>query len=123
MGKFRRGGAQEKTRREGQEPRPVELDKVVVTVEELRALRPHKEVSLYTRIMGVVLRHLRIQAGLSQGELSRQSHVTRQEIGQLEHADHGIKVETLRLLCAVLRVPAGRVLELAERLEAGCAQF
>lgn len=93
----------------------VDLEQVVVTVEELRALRPRKAVSLFSRVVAVILHRLRVEAGMSQGELARRSRLTRQEIGQLEHCEHGVKLETLRALCVVLRVRAGSVVDLAER--------
>ena len=91
---------------------------VSVSVEDLRALRPAKELSLTSLVLAVLLRKLRVRAGLSQRGLAARAGLSRTEIRQLEKAVHAATVDSWVLLCRALRTRFSRLTRFADRVAA-----
>ena len=81
-------------------------------------VRPHNQVPVFTRILAVLMRGVRVAQGMSQGFVARTAGVARQAIGQMEHADFNVTVVTVRRVCRAMRTEYLKLLARAEEFAA-----
>lgn len=69
---------------------------------DIRHLEAYKK---FTKNVGLVLRHARIQRNFSRVRLGKLAGCTGQMIYYAERAERGLSLETAWMICAVLRIP------------------
>ena len=94
--------------------RSVEELAAAVTLGDLRALCPAKEMTMEGRALAVLLRLLRMEARRSLRGLAVRGLFSYQEVDQLEHGFHTARTDTWVHLCGELGVSFARVMAAAE---------
>lgn len=76
-----------------------------------------KSTSL-AKLLGSLIRHLRLEAGISQEEFADRCGLHRTYIGSIERGEKAITIETARKIAQALGIPLSQIFSELERLEA-----
>ncbi len=73
--------------------------------EEEKKMPPPEKMTIRRKIIGVMLRQARLEAGLTQKECARALHCPASRISQYEHGERALPLSELEVLAALCQVP------------------
>ena len=110
-------GGEGRARRAGEpEGRGRSLEELAagVTLADLMALQPVKELTMVGRALGVLLRRLRTEARLALRQLAAPGRCSYQEVWQLESGHHAARTDVWEFICGRLGVLFSSLVAAAE---------